>query len=96
MLPAPLLIALSDSTPLLRVDGVPHALGELAVLEPNRRAAFPGTLRWTIELTGHRARLIAGITGTGSASPRAGVVRQLLAALRPLLLRARDAISPTV
>ena len=91
MLPASVFIALSDSAPLLRVDGVPHALGELAVLEASRRAAFPGTLRWTIELTGYRAQLIAGISGTGTGSPSAGVATRLLDALRPVLLRVRGA-----
>ena len=84
-------IALSDSAPLLRVDGVPRALGELAVLEANRRAAFPGTLRWTLELTGYRAQLIARISGIGSGSPSGRVATQLLDALRPVLLRARSA-----
>ncbi|HKN66698.1 MAG TPA: hypothetical protein VJW73_10495, partial [Gemmatimonadaceae bacterium] len=85
------LIALSDSAPLLRVDGVPHALGALAVLAPSRRAAFPGTLRWTIELTEHHARLIARIAGMGAGSPSAALVTQMLDALRPVLLRAREA-----
>ena len=91
MLPTPVLIALSESQVLLRVDGVPHALGELAVVQANRRAAFPGTLRWTIALTGYRARLIARTVGNGSGSPTAGVGAQLLDALRPLLLRAPGA-----
>jgi hypothetical protein len=91
MIPVRLPIALADPAPLLRVDGVPHALGEIAVLEASRRAAFPGTLRWSIELTGLRTRLITRIVGTGSAIPSAGVAAQLLDALRPLLLRAQGA-----
>ena len=91
MLPTPVLIPLSESQALLRVDGVPHAPGELAVLQANRRAAFPGTLRWTIELTGYHAQLMARIAGIGSGSPGIGVGTQLIDALRPLLLRARGA-----
>lgn len=91
MIPVRLLIGLADPAPLLRVDGVPHALGELAVLQANRRAAFPGTLRWTIELTGARARPIARIAGTGSGSPSVGVAAELLEALHPLLLRVQGA-----
>lgn len=90
MLPRPVLIALSEPQALLRVDSVPHALGELAVLQANRRAAFPGTLRWTIELTGYRAQLIVRIAGPGAGRPGTEAATQLLDALRPLLLRARE------
>lgn len=89
MLRPPVLLPLASSAPLLRIDGVRHALSEVAVLEAKRRAAFPGTLRWTIELSGGSALLMARISEIGSGSPSAGVAAGVLDALRPLLLRAQ-------
>jgi len=91
MLRIPVLIPLANSAPLLRIDGVRRALGEVAVLTAKRRDAFPGTLRWTIEFSGGPALLMARISGIGLGSPSGGVAIRLLDALRPLLLRAQGA-----
>ena len=89
MLRLPVLSPLADPAPLLRIDGVRHALSEVAVLEASRRDAFPGTLRWTIELRGGSALLMARISGIGSGPPSARLATRLLDALRPVLLRAK-------
>jgi hypothetical protein len=72
----------------LRVDGVGRALGDAAVLSPTRRAAFAGTLPWSLELRGPAAERLAKMPGVVSGRPGAAVAARLLEALRPLLLRA--------
>jgi len=79
------------SPAVLRVDGVSRPLGDVAVLPARHRAAYPGTLQWSIELTGEAAHAIAGLIGIAAGHPRAHVAARLLDELRPLLLRAHGA-----
>src|SRR5918999_816215 len=73
--------------PLLRVDGVPHHLGDAAVLR--QREAFAGTLPWSLEVAGPAAeRLLRAAPAVTSGRPGAAVAARLLESLRPLLLRA--------
>ena len=92
MLINPVLLPLYTPPASLRVDGVRHDLGDLAVLEPARRDAFPGTLPCLLEFAGSVAHLLPGVRDALPGhvlDPGRALTAVWLRALRRMLLRAR-------
>ncbi len=81
-----------DLTAVLRIDGVRHDVGDVAVLP--QAEPFPGGLRWSLQVAGpDAARLMRWAEAPApvrpSRRPTRAVAARILSQLRALLLRAR-------